>query len=82
MAFPRQNSRVPTTVGPIQITLYDNDGTQGNASSTFQFTVFDAEGQPMKTVNGNLADHTTNAQKTTIWNFLQAMRTKATAEVL
>ena len=82
MAFPSQSSRVPTSIGTIQITLTDNDGTQGNSSALFQLTVLDADGAPMKTISGDLTPQLTNGQKTTIWTFLQAMRTKAVAEVL
>lgn len=84
MAYPReQRQGVPTAIGAIQIILTDNDGAQANASIAGRATILDESGRPIREVGPiSLGPELTAAQRTAIWNFLTAMRAKATEEIL
>lgn len=84
MPFTRQQRQgIPTAIGPIQIVLTDNDGTQANASITGRATVLDEGGRPIRETKPiDLGPELTAAQRTAVWNFLTAMRAKAVGEIL
>ena len=84
MAFNKVGtlSRIPTAVTSLTITLQVSlEAGQPVQSAKFAIQIADQEGNPFRTVDGNLVPHLTGPQKTAVKNFLDALWVKA-AEVL
>ena len=68
----------------MRINLGDMPAANGQPAFqkvTYHLELLDANGEVVTTQGGDLLPHLTNAQKTALSNFLDAMRTKA-AEAL
>lgn len=86
MAFQHQDSvtRDPH-IRDIEIFLHrtiDEDDSDFPESISFRLTIDDQFDQPMGHRHGNLLPHLTAAQKTALQDFMDAMWTKAVAEVI
>lgn len=88
MAFIQQPIAAPTSIGDIQITLYDPG--EGSAATggipnvqgvhyTVQVVYSDGS---VRALSGNLVPHLTTTQINGLLSFVAAMRVKANAEIL
>ena len=82
MTFTPEDTRIPTSIGSIAITLTDQDGVAANHIATFVIEVEDQDGDMLRVRTGNLEPHLEAAQKTAIVNFLDWVRDKAVDELL
>ena len=84
MPFNKARNRTPVDIGAVRINLGDMPAANGQPAFqkvTYHLELLDANGEVVTTQGGDLLPHLTNAQKTALSNFLDAMRTKA-AEAL
>ena len=82
MAFSQESNRTPTAIGTLHIVLQDPDGVAGNRGARYVIEVEDQNGDVMRTLNGDLVPHLSQAQTDAIQNFMDAIRVKAESEVL
>lgn len=75
------DTRVPTSVGPVEIILTVTAGSPNDYAGRYTFDVLDADGNTVDVRNGNLVPHLTASQITAIKSFLDAMLTKAQGSV-
>lgn len=78
--FGKAGSVVPTSIGNIEITLFDGDGQGAN----YRVHVLDQNGSEMRVPGdiGNLVPHLTQTDINWLLNFVSRMRAKAVAEIL
>jgi len=84
MPLPQALSRVPTNIGLIRIELLDYDGTNERKAIRARADVLDQDGGIILEASweGDLGPHITPAQKTGLITFVDAIRSKAIAEIL
>lgn len=82
MAWSKEESKIPTSIGRIFIPLTDNDGVAANHIVTFNVEVLDQNGKVMEIRTGNLIPHLSSEWKATLIDFLGAMRAKANTDIL
>lgn len=82
MAFTREPSKVstPTTINRIVVILQTD--LEGGESVKGQFELMDQDGNPIRIVQHNLADHLTPSQIVQLRTFMGMIRTKANTEIL
>lgn len=80
MSFTKEPTRTPTSLGDISIELFSpSDGGTPKAAYSIQVLLSDGS---TRVLTGDLLPQLTAGQITTITNFMAAIRTKATAEIL
>ena len=79
MAFVRELTKTPTSIGSIIV--HFKDSVLGANQYDMSVEIIDQSGQSI-VKDFNLESHLTAGQKTTIDNFLATIRTKAVAEIL
>jgi len=92
MTFEKARAKIPAAIGDLSIVLIDYEvaplDEDGNPQENlrqqarFEVQVKDADGEIIRIMNGNLAPHLTQQQIDQLKAFLDAMRTKAEAEIL
>lgn len=80
MAFDRISTKVPTTIGKVEVRLIDD--VDNGRSILGRVTVLDQNGEFIREWSGDLRPQLTSAQLTALSNFLDSLRTKATAEFI
>jgi len=79
MTFPSAKLRVPTTIATITAD-FSSDGT--TTTYRARLDVLDQNGATLQTLQVDLLPYLTAGQKTAIDNFMAALRTKASTELL
>ncbi len=81
MPFERATSVVPTSIRRIDVTIYDENSTQG---ADYRISVLDQSGTEIRVRGdlGNLVPLLSGADLIWLRDFIQRMRTKATTELL
>lgn len=81
MPFQRATTVIPTSIGRIEIVLYDEDGSQG---ADYRVHIKDQNGGEIRVQGdlGNLVPLLAPADISWLQDFIGRMRTKATAEFL
>lgn len=82
MPFPRLVTRVPSTVGKVEITLHDPNGVSTSAFATITGQILDQNGAILDSVTHSLMAELSTAEKTALWNLIVSSRTKFTTQVL
>lgn len=82
MAFEEQSSRVPTSIGPMKIKLFDLNGQPAGMSAAYTLEVLDQNGRELKVLSGDLVPHLTPAQINGLLQFMADLRAQAIAQVL
>lgn len=79
--FDKAGTLIPTSVGRVEVTLYD-DGT--NQGINYRVTVLDQNGSEMRVRNdvGNLVPHLTPTELNSLRNFIVGLREKARTEFI
>jgi len=80
MAFTAEASRVPTSIGDINLALNDWESVANTAR--FVIEIKDAAGAVMKVVDGDLTPHLTAGEITTVQTFLATIRARAESQIL
>jgi len=78
---PRQ-SRIPTTIGQIKITLFDPTGEVGNRDAEYKVQVIDQNGRGMTPSNGKLLPKLTTDEKAGLNTLLDSLRLRAEAQII
>ena len=81
MAFVKENTKIPTYIGTIIVTLRTIDGINPPYISG-QVDILTSESGVMNTRYFDLRNHLTAGQITTIESFMDSLRTKAETELL
>lgn len=83
MPFEREKSATPVEIGRMTVTFEVLTAASTAVDrATVGFAVLDAQGDSLKERTHNLLPELTAAQKTTIFNFMSNLRTKAKTEVI
>ncbi len=87
MAFDEEAVATPAAIGDISILLHENcTFDEGEPVYTrkisFRILVLDQDNQRMEKRAGNLWGHLTTAQRTSLQNFMDAIRIQAVDEML
>lgn len=82
MAFTTINTRVPTSIGHIQVVTDDLDGTQTERGVIARIEVQDQDGATLHQWTGNLVPHLTQQLITAQIALLDYVRQKANEELL
>lgn len=82
MAFGQEASRAPTTIGSIQITLFDPIGLRATIAGTYVVQVLDQNGQELKVLTGDLQPHLTAQQINGLIAFMGDLRAQAAAQII
>lgn len=80
-SFDAADTRVPTTVPSVSITLDVYAGNPNTYAASYRFVVRDAFGEDLEIRQGNLIPHMTTAQRNAAGSFLDSMLTKAQAVI-
>ena len=85
MAFTKELSKVPASIGTILVYLKDVPAIKDqDAFQTidYQIDILDADGSRIATRQGDLESNLTSNQITQLKSLLTALRTKVTTEIL
>ena len=85
MSLPQAESRIPTSIGDLSITLTDYIATEeqeAKKDALFEIQVLNGDGNVMKIISGNLAPHLTQQQIQQLLAFGDWLRQKAEDEIL
>lgn len=82
MAFPKEQPKIPVDVDRMTVSFTTFKGSTEVVRGSVDFDVVDAAGAVVGTVAHNALTHMTAAQKTALFNFMAAFRTKAKAEAV
>ena len=83
MTFNKQDQVIRNPhIRDLDIYMHRTIDDGGSESIEFRLTIDDQFGVPMNSLNGDLLPHLTNAQKTALQSFMDAMWAKAETEVI
>ena len=81
--FPIDQTKTPTTIGPIRYEFEDANGTAAGLTSHMSVLIMDEDGAPLRTVNvRNVAKHLTAQEKTQLLAIFTRLRGEAAKELI
>jgi len=82
MAFDRQQSNIPTSIGEIRIMIADSTGVASDMRAGFFVRVLNQNGDLYREIEGDLVPHLTTAQINGLIQFMHDLRILAISEIL
>ena len=82
MAFIKEQSKVPSSIGDISVVITDLEDPTENDQVHYSVQVLQTDGSIFRVATGNLVPHLTQNQINSLVAFMATLRAKAEAELL